>query len=954
MHNTKSPRLRSRFAVKVTEVLERRLLLSGTDPVASYPLEYNPPGSSITPLVATAPFTPANIRHFYGVDQLTLGVNPPGFGETIAIIDAYNQPNIASDLSSFDNDFGLAAPPSFKIENETGGTTLPANNTGSGSVETSLDVEWAHAMAPGANILLVECNSLSYSDLVQNGVTTANNTAGVAVVTMSFGAPDFSGESFYDQYFNHTGITYFASAGDDGAAYTLYPATSPYVVAVGGTAITTSDSAGSYGSEVVWNNTNDGDGATGGAISTQESKPTYQTNVTQSSTKRTAPDISLEASPDTGVYVYDTPQGGLIYPVGGTSLSSPCWAGLVADADQYRGTEGLTAMSGYTPSTPTASQTLSRLYQLPSSAFHDITSGNNNYENTGGNNAGVGYDLATGIGTPVANKLIPDLAGGASVTGHVFVDQNTNGILDGTESPVTSVAYQSVYLDLNNNGVQDSNEPTTTINASGGYVFSSLVTGGDLLGGLTGTVRLSSGTPSGYVLVGTGSTFTTAYDTTTIANVGLFPTVFTVSTGAANGDAWVVRTSPTSSTTLQILIDGAVAYTAPLSILSGTSLSFTFTVTRDSLAVDFGNGNPLPSGGLSVNGSSLTNGFALSVLGTSGNDTIAVTGSAVTFGSNLITYSNVASLSIDPRGGTDSLTVTGAAITVPGATGGILDRQFSTLSLASSAKVTVAAPDVHTDRTVLAVNSLSVDTTSMLDLTGNDMDISGSNLSTVNHLVATAYAFGNWTGLGITSSTAAADTTRTTAVAVIQNNQDGTPLFSSAKTFDGLAPNPGDVLVKFTYVGDANLSGAVDGSDYGLIDAGYASAGGLTGWLNGDFNYDGVVDGTDYTLIDNTFNNQQTALPSAVVAAEPSATVAAPVASTGYKTPLAPKTRAAVPRLTARFVPPSTTASMTASGTLPAATAPAGPVFSDAASLDDLLFGAVDRSPMPGTASQAT
>ncbi len=97
---------------------------------------------------------------------------------------------------------------------------------------------------------------------------------------------------------------------------------------------------------------------------------------------------------------------------------------------------------------------------------------------------------------------------------------------------------------------------------------------------------------------------------------------------------------------------------------------------------------------------------------------------------------------------------------------------------------------------------------------------------------------------------------------MIQNNQGGSPLFTSAHPFDGIVPGSGDVLVKYTYYGDADLSGQVDGRDYARTDAGYA--GHLTGWSNGDFNYDGTVDGSDYTLIDNAFNRQGSSLSPAV------------------------------------------------------------------------------------------
>ena len=140
--------------------------------------------------------------------------------------------------------------------------------------------------------------------------------------------------------------------------------------------------------------------AGGGGISQLESQPSYQVGKVNgtSSTMRTVPDVSMDADPDTGVYVLDSYDGGW-YQVGGTSLATPMWAGLVAIADQGRALDSESTLTGLT-------QTLSSLYSLPSSDFHDITTGSN-----GTYAATTGYDLATGIGSPVANLLVPALAG---------------------------------------------------------------------------------------------------------------------------------------------------------------------------------------------------------------------------------------------------------------------------------------------------------------------------------------------------------------------------------------------------------------------------------------------------------------------------------------------------------------------------------------------------------------
>jgi fibronectin-binding autotransporter adhesin len=200
-----------------------------------------------------------------------------------------------------------------------------------------------------------------------------------------------------------------------------------------------------------------------------------------------------------------------------------------------------------------------------------------------------------------------------------------------------------------------------------------------------------------------------------------------------------------------------------------------------------------------------------------------------------------------------------------------------TVTAGSTLILSANAPTGSAVRVVLTTPSLTIAGsagawTGTLDLQGNDLDGTGGNLAAITDQVRSGYNLpggGRWDGTGITSSAAEADTSHLTALGVIQNNQSGTAIYSPANLFDGVAPGPGDVLVKYTYFGDANLDGRVDGSDYALIDAGYASGGALTGWYNGDFNYDGVVDGSDYALIDNAFNNQGARLtsPTALVAA---------------------------------------------------------------------------------------
>jgi hypothetical protein len=367
------------------EELETRLVPSSTrlDTLFAHPLTAGAP--------ASAPFTPAQIRHAYGIDQINFGsIVGNGAGQTIAIVDAFNAPRISSDLATFDKTFGLPAPPSFKVIDENGGTRLPRNNAG-WAVEASLDVEWAHATAPDANIVLVEANTNSFSDLF-TAVATAAARPGVSVVSMSFGGSEFSGEASYDSIFTtpsgHQGVSFVASAGDSGAP-AQYPSASPNVLSVGGTSLSI-DSAGNYISEVGWSNSY---GATGGGPSAFEPEPAFQKGV-QSTGARGTPDVALNADPNTGVYVYDSYYYGGWLQVGGTSLAAPVWAGLISIANQGRAANKLNTLSNVPAD----------LYSLPASDFHDITSGNNGYA------AGPGYDFVTGLGTPKANVLVPALA----------------------------------------------------------------------------------------------------------------------------------------------------------------------------------------------------------------------------------------------------------------------------------------------------------------------------------------------------------------------------------------------------------------------------------------------------------------------------------------------------------------------------------------------------------------
>ena len=285
----------------------------------------------------------------YSPSQIRTAYNLPsqgGNGTTIAIIDAFDTPDILTYFNTFSHQFGLP-------DNSTGNLLVhkmaATMQTDSGwSSEAALDVEWAHAIAPNATILLVEARSNYGSDL-RSAITYATSQPGVVAVSMSWGTPEFSSENsaYYENYFNKPGIAFFASSGDDGSSV-LWPAASASVIAVGGTTLNL-NSDGTVISEVAWTNSS-------GGVSAYVPQPTYQANFGLPYTNRAVPDVSYDGNASTGVATYD----GSWWKMGGTSAGAPQWAAIYA--------LGLSA-------------TNTNLYQRAKSSyslyFRDITSGSN-------------------------------------------------------------------------------------------------------------------------------------------------------------------------------------------------------------------------------------------------------------------------------------------------------------------------------------------------------------------------------------------------------------------------------------------------------------------------------------------------------------------------------------------------------------------------------------------------
>ena len=317
--------------------------------------------------------TPQSLRSVYNLPAT-------GGSNVIAIVDAFDYPTAENDLNVFSTQFGLppctTANGCFKKVFASG--RKPRANCG-WAQEAALDIEWAHAMAPNAKIVLVEAATNSFTNLfsaVDVATSEILSAGGLGEVSMSWGGSEFSSEANNDFHFQHSGIVYFASSGDTGGV-TIYPSVSPSVVSAGGTRVNR-DQAGNFVSETGWS-------GSGGGPSQFELKPGYQAGVANTDpNQRSSPDFSFDADPNTGVSVYDSTScqglsGWLVF--GGTSVSSPSLAGIVNLAGHFYPdsvTELGVIYSNYTNSLD----------------FRDILSGT-----AGTFSAGPGYDFVTGVGS---------------------------------------------------------------------------------------------------------------------------------------------------------------------------------------------------------------------------------------------------------------------------------------------------------------------------------------------------------------------------------------------------------------------------------------------------------------------------------------------------------------------------------------------------------------------------
>ena len=511
-----------------------------------------------------ATYSPAQIRAAYGLPALPAnGASPTatqaaqmGAGQTIYIVDSNNDPNVAAELAAFDQKFGLvgcvASPvsPTTKLPLAaapmTGCTLSVVYNTSTGAMtstvpaydsgwqtEIALDVQWSHATAPFARIVLIEAPDASINSLL--GAIALANNMGPGVVSMSFGGQEGSWTSSVDSYFTTANMSYVAAAGDAGAGVE-WPSVSPHVLAVGGTSLTYT--TGNNRSETVWP-------GTGGAVSQYTLTPSYQASSVPGMgvlAHRAVSDVSFNADPATGQYIAiinpgSTSTGWL--SAGGTSLSTPQWAGILAIANAIRAQSAKPALGqpqailyGQIAGTPSTYAT----------AFADITSGVNGSCNTC--IAKVGYDTPTGLGTPNSAGLLGLLTGSPAPTNvaPVVASASITGTVGTALSFAISVtAAHSITFTL-------SNAPAgMVVNSSGVVSWPNPIAGSysvtaraqDSLTGLSGngvyTVTISKPQPpvvNGATVKGTAGT----------------PLSFTVSVTAAHAVSYTLSGAPTGMT----------------------------------------------------------------------------------------------------------------------------------------------------------------------------------------------------------------------------------------------------------------------------------------------------------------------------------------------------------------------------------------------------------------------
>jgi hypothetical protein len=654
---------------------------------------------------------------------------------------------------------------------------------------------------------------------------------------MSYGGNEASSDpqtnNLYTTPAGHVNVTYLSSTGDTGSP-AGNPAYAPTVVGVGGTFLTVSGNT--YVSESGWSGAAGVDGS-GGGISLYQSKPAYQSSVTQSSTKRTLPDVSFDADPNSGVAIYDSYDFSAGTPwiaVGGTSFSSPAWAGIIAIANQGRATNGLSSLDGVT-------QTLPLLYSISSSDFHDITSGNNGFA------AGVGYDLVTGRGTPIAPALINDLATPAIIVNPGAVSYST-----------LASTYSQNFNTLASSGSTSSSLPT-------GWSFAETGSSGNTTYGIDNGGSSSGNT---YSYGTTASTDRALGGLQTSSVVTTFGVAFQNLTGAPlnsvslayTGEQWRLgATGRTDRLDFQYSLDATT-------VDSGTwtdfnSLDFTAPVTSGSLgakdgnaaadrtaksatisALNIPNGNSIWFRWVDFNATGSDDGLAVDdltfVANTAGNVAPTTTGqsSASVVTGNTFAFSGANAFSIaDPDSSsiTETLHVTAGSLAVT--TGSTTVTGNGTGNLTVTGTVTT----VNTALATLVYTSPNAVSTVTLSASGNDGVATGNTVTTTIHVTNVAP-----TTSGPTSGT------------VAWNSQLS---FSGASAFSVADPDSANVTA-FVTTSVGAVSVTASGASVSNITGGISIAGTLANVNTalGTLIYSAPSSGTSATLTVNASDSVST------------------------------------------------------------------------------------------------
>ena len=398
-------------------------------------------------------YTPAQIRAAYGLPALSASAAQLGAGQTVYIVNAKHNPNVVAELAAFNSKFGLptctsrtlAATAALPLPaasasscelivaySTTAGAltaTAPAYDSG-WATEIALDVQWAHATAPLARIVLIEAPDAGVASL-SNAVALANRM-GAGVVSMSFGAAEGSWTSSYDAVFGAAGMSYLAATGDNGAAVS-WPSVSAKVVGVGGTTLTYSGTGAR--AETTWS-------GTGGGTSAYVALPSYQSGSIGGYARRAVADVAFNADPNSGQYVAVISPGTTTVrwvSAGGTSLATPQWAGLIAVANAMRVAGGKSVLG----------QPHAALYQqigaVPTAyaaAFKDVAAGSNGSCTTCA--AKTGYDTPTGWGTPNVGSLLSSLGAATASTGSTSSTSTGTTTTTSTAPKLTTTSLSGV------------------------------------------------------------------------------------------------------------------------------------------------------------------------------------------------------------------------------------------------------------------------------------------------------------------------------------------------------------------------------------------------------------------------------------------------------------------------------------------------------------------------------